>query len=384
MMPLSMKTFLALLWGVSVSNVVTSDTSVNSTAEPHTPAGVGAASPAGTNVQPEQVVATSPAGAARRSLNAMTDPAPASVAGVPMSSQQPSSTAKLFKQTVGNPSASATPPVATSRTTGASVFDPTKSETFNTSRQLLPTSKLVSVTKTSTARSSTISFTTESPTSTAKVSISTIANVSATANVPAITTISTTTTANVPNIVNVSTTANVPNIANVTTTANVPNIVNVSTTPNVSTSPTGILFPRVPKKMSIPTTKSPPVATVAPGVVSKNPPTIEAPPCSTQRVIKPFLIVIAILALLATVFIFSTIVLCSKLSSRKYNLGKPQPATEMMCISALLPERNVAYSRHRNPVTNGVLVIHGHEDSDDDGGDNLTLSSFLPENDRYV
>lgn len=56
----------------------------------------------------------------------------------------------------------------------------------------------------------------------------------------------------------------------------------------------------------------------------------------------------------------------------------------MMCISALLPERSYNYTRQHNPVPNGVLVMPRAEDSDDEVGDNLTLSSFLPENDRYV
>lgn len=99
---------------------------------------------------------------------------------------------------------------------------------------------------------------------------------------------------------------------------------------------------------------------------------------------KQCLIIIASLAVLATIFIISTIVLCTKLSARKYRAKKQQQGTEMMCISSLLPERNHNYSRHRNPVANGVLVIPTGGDSDDEGGDNLTLSSFLPDNDRFV
>uniref|UniRef100_A0A668VAU6 P-selectin glycoprotein ligand 1 n=1 Tax=Oreochromis aureus TaxID=47969 RepID=A0A668VAU6_OREAU len=125
------------------------------------------------------------------------------------------------------------------------------------------------------------------------------------------------------------------------------------------------------------TTKSPH------GEVSKTTPSTEVQPCLTQNVVKQCLIVIACLALVCTIFIFSTIVLCAKLSSRKHK-RKPQKETEMMCISALLPERSYNYTRQHNPVPNGVLVIPRAEDSDDEVGDNLTLSSFLPENDRYV
>lgn len=96
------------------------------------------------------------------------------------------------------------------------------------------------------------------------------------------------------------------------------------------------------------------------------------------------LIVITSLAVLATIFMVSTIVLCAKLSERKYKVKKPEQDTEMMCISSLLPEKNYSYTRQRNHVPNGVLVIHSGLDSEDDAGDNLTLSSFLPENDRFV
>uniref|UniRef100_A0A3Q2PFZ6 P-selectin glycoprotein ligand 1 n=1 Tax=Fundulus heteroclitus TaxID=8078 RepID=A0A3Q2PFZ6_FUNHE len=65
------------------------------------------------------------------------------------------------------------------------------------------------------------------------------------------------------------------------------------------------------------------------------------------------LVVIAVLALVATVFAVSTIVLCIKLSARKYKGRKPPPATEMMCISSLLPDKSPPYTRQRNPVSNG-------------------------------
>ncbi|XP_034090092.1 P-selectin glycoprotein ligand 1 [Gymnodraco acuticeps] len=154
---------------------------------------------------------------------------------------------------------------------------------------------------------------------------------------------------------------------------------NVSTTTNVSALPAC-----VPKRLPIPTTKQTPVTTTAPCEVSKSPSSTEAQPCSTRRLVKQCLIAISSLAALATFFMVTTIILCTRLSSRKYKVKKPQPATEMICISSLLPERDYTYSRQRNAVTNGVLVMHGAEDSDEDEGDNLTLSSFLPDNDRYV
>lgn len=155
-------------------------------------------------------------------------------------------------------------------------------------------------------------------------------------------------------------------------------------TANTSTSPAGIFIPRVPKKLPIPTTQSTTATYTAPSEVSKTSPITEVQPCSNKSMAKQCLIAIASLAGLATIFMVSTVILCAKLSSRKYKVKKPQQDTEMMCISALLPDRSNSYRRQRNPVTNGVLVIHGRRDSDEDGGDNLTLSSFLPENDRIV
>lgn len=144
-----------------------------------------------------------------------------------------------------------------------------------------------------------------------------------------------------------------------------------------------IPFPRRPTVLPHPITKPAPATKSPHGEISKSTPSTEVQPCLTQNVVKQCLIVIACLALVCTIFIFTTIVLCAKLSSRKRK-RKPQKETEMMCISALLPERSYNYTRQHNPVPNGVLVMPRAEDSDDEVGDNLTLSSFLPENDRYV
>nr|XP_046231717.1 P-selectin glycoprotein ligand 1 [Scatophagus argus]XP_046231718.1 P-selectin glycoprotein ligand 1 [Scatophagus argus] len=156
---------------------------------------------------------------------------------------------------------------------------------------------------------------------------------------------------------------------------------NTITTAN-STSPAGAFIR--PKMLPVPTISSTPATTTALNEASQSPSSTEVQSCSTRGVVTQCLIIVASLAVLATVFMVSTIILCTKLSARKYRAKKPQQATEMMCISALLPERNYTYTRQRNPVTNGVLVMHTAGDSDEDGGDNLTLSSFLPENDRLV
>ncbi|RVE65796.1 hypothetical protein OJAV_G00119950 [Oryzias javanicus] len=101
--------------------------------------------------------------------------------------------------------------------------------------------------------------------------------------------------------------------------------------------------------------------------------------CSTRGLVNKCLIAVGALAVLATIFMVSTIVLCAKLSARKQKPRRRKESTEMICISSLLPERHHNYTRQRNPVTNGVLVFPAGGDSDEDGGDNLTLSSFLPE-----
>ncbi|KAF7667546.1 hypothetical protein LDENG_00057840 [Lucifuga dentata] len=160
----------------------------------------------------------------------------------------------------------------------------------------------------------------------------------------------------------------------------------ISTISNISTSTVstsaGVLIPHIPKTLPVTSTKSPTTtATPTAPVLSST----QAHSCaSTRDVVKHSLIAIASLAALATIFMVSTIILCTKLSSKKYRINNHQQETEMMCISSLLPERNYTYSKQRNPISNGVLVIPCGGDSDEDGGDNLTLSSFLPENDRVL
>ncbi|XP_068430275.1 P-selectin glycoprotein ligand 1-like [Clinocottus analis] len=505
MMPLTMKTYLAVLWGVSVVYAMESDmnktSSINSMTEPHKPAEISVTSPAEPTVETKEAIGTdrtepqrlhtpaavnTTAGAAHPSHNTViletanpredqrhqqstttstytTPRATASLAAVSVSSRQPSSTTKsevpsklppvtspenvhapVFNQTPSVPAATATTTMTARPTSEAEVFDPTKSEAFPTSAELVSTSKLVTKTSVATsqfpgtaglnssAESSTVTF---SPISTSKVSTTDVStskvsttkvsttdisttdisttNISttgiSTTNISttdiSTTNISTTdiSTTNISTInisttdistTNISTTdistTNISTTDISTTGISITNIstTNISTTDisttDISTSPLGILIPRKHNKSPVPTTKSTPLTTTAPGDVPKRPPGTEVQPCSTRHAAKRCLIAIASLAALATGFMVSTIILCTKLSKKKYKVNKPQPATEMMCISALLPERNITYSRQRNPVTNGVLVIHDDVDSDEDGGDNLTLTSFLPENDRFV
>lgn len=153
-----------------------------------------------------------------------------------------------------------------------------------------------------------------------------------------------------------------------------------NTTNDNSTNPAGVFI----LNTIMSGTSSAPSTTNVPCKPSKDSNGSAVLSCSTKGVVKQCLVIIAVLAVVATIFVVSTIVLCVKLSARKYRVRKPQQDTEMMCISALLPDRSQPYTRHRNPVSNGVLVYPAAGDSDEEGGDNLTLSSFLPENDRYV
>ncbi|XP_048875613.1 P-selectin glycoprotein ligand 1 [Brienomyrus brachyistius] len=91
------------------------------------------------------------------------------------------------------------------------------------------------------------------------------------------------------------------------------------------------------------------------------------------------LIAIASLAAVATFFMVCTIFLCTKLSAQKhrYRMSMNQ-GTEMMCISSLLPDGDVAHAKLRYPKSNGALI----PSADESEGDDLTLHSFLPENER--
>ncbi|XP_068609310.1 P-selectin glycoprotein ligand 1-like [Brachionichthys hirsutus] len=117
---------------------------------------------------------------------------------------------------------------------------------------------------------------------------------------------------------------------------------------------------------------------------AKIPPSAAGEPCSNRAAMTRCLVVIASLAGVATAFMVSTIVLCARLSTSRYEVRTPPEATEMVSISALRPDMSYSYLRSRDPARNGILVMHGAGDSDEDGGDNLTLSSFLPDNDRLV
>ncbi|XP_051532963.1 P-selectin glycoprotein ligand 1-like [Myxocyprinus asiaticus] len=112
--------------------------------------------------------------------------------------------------------------------------------------------------------------------------------------------------------------------------------------------------------------------------------TEKAPLCFTasQRdgLVSHCLIAIASMAALTTIFIISTICLATKLSRYRYrHKSHLLQETEMVCISALMNDTDHPVPKLRHPKSNGALIPNT-EDGDPDG-DNLTLNSFLPDND---
>ncbi|KAJ8379378.1 hypothetical protein SKAU_G00001560 [Synaphobranchus kaupii] len=166
------------------------------------------------------------------------------------------------------------------------------------------------------------------------------------------------------------------------------NLTNQNETGSMSTTnaSTGALVPEVNPGGRRPVTNRQPTTTIKPTTTRGD----QAPadkggfPCSTppsrrDGLVSQCLIAIAALAGVATIFIVSTIVLCTKLSSTKhrYRMNRDY-GTEMVCISNLLPDGNGSHGRPRISKSNGALIPN-LEDSDED---DLTLHSFLPETDR--
>ncbi|XP_062890130.1 P-selectin glycoprotein ligand 1 [Mobula hypostoma] len=92
------------------------------------------------------------------------------------------------------------------------------------------------------------------------------------------------------------------------------------------------------------------------------------------------LIVIAILAGICTIFVICTIVLCTKLSTQRHNYRVNQMnGTELMCISALLPEEERKMRKKLRPKRLRDLkeTMTGQNSDTDD--DDLTLQSFVTE-----
>ncbi|XP_069475562.1 P-selectin glycoprotein ligand 1 isoform X2 [Ambystoma mexicanum] len=96
-----------------------------------------------------------------------------------------------------------------------------------------------------------------------------------------------------------------------------------------------------------------------------------------QSLMGQCLLAISILALVATIFIISTIVLATKLSNlrNRYKLLN-KSSTEMVCISALLPDSEQASGKSKVKPNKLKTFAASPEEGD---GDNLTLNSFLPD-----
>ncbi|XP_072338599.1 uncharacterized protein [Scyliorhinus torazame] len=93
------------------------------------------------------------------------------------------------------------------------------------------------------------------------------------------------------------------------------------------------------------------------------------------------LIAIAILAGICTIFVICTVVLCTKLSSQRQNYRVEQSnGTELMCISALLPEEERKLKKKMRPkrLRDHFKEISAGQNSDSDD-DDLTLHSFITE-----
>ncbi|XP_067862108.1 P-selectin glycoprotein ligand 1-like [Heptranchias perlo] len=92
------------------------------------------------------------------------------------------------------------------------------------------------------------------------------------------------------------------------------------------------------------------------------------------------LIAIAILAGVCTIFVICTIVLCTKLSSQTqgYRVNRTN-GTELMCISALLPEEERKLRKKMKPkrLRDFKMTTVGQTSESDD--DDLTLHSFVTE-----
>ncbi|XP_062874238.1 P-selectin glycoprotein ligand 1 [Trichomycterus rosablanca] len=146
-------------------------------------------------------------------------------------------------------------------------------------------------------------------------------------------------------------------------------VVRPTAPPTPKTAPT-----RTPKTTAPPTPKTTPTRTTKKAT--------QPPPCPTSEprqegLVGGCLIAIAVLATAATVFIVATVVLATKLAGARYRIKAGLlDDTEMVCISALVNDSDHPMAQPRHPKSNGALIPV----PDDDDGDDLTLNSFLPDN----
>ncbi|KAM6377353.1 LOW QUALITY PROTEIN: P-selectin glycoprotein ligand 1 [Pluvialis apricaria] len=100
-------------------------------------------------------------------------------------------------------------------------------------------------------------------------------------------------------------------------------------------------------------------------------------PWDPSRVMGKCLLAILLLALVAATFMVCTGVLGALLWRRARTAHRRLSRTEMVCISSLLPDGETATNGPKpGPVRRPKLLLDGGSEAD---GDNLTLSSFLPE-----
>ncbi|MBN3316677.1 SELPL protein, partial [Atractosteus spatula] len=155
------------------------------------------------------------------------------------------------------------------------------------------------------------------------------------------------------------------------------------TTSNSTNSSIEGLIPRmIPRNIPKTTQKPPSLTTSTRANPRASTSTHSILPCNPQTpkrdgLVSQCLIAIAVLAGVATIFMVCTIVLCTKLSSNKQRYRvKEANGTELVCISALLPDGSNSYrSRPKTQKSNGALF----PTTDDSEGDDLTLHSFLPD-----
>uniref|UniRef100_A0A8C3P0U3 P-selectin glycoprotein ligand 1 n=1 Tax=Cyanoderma ruficeps TaxID=181631 RepID=A0A8C3P0U3_9PASS len=102
-----------------------------------------------------------------------------------------------------------------------------------------------------------------------------------------------------------------------------------------------------------------------------------AVPWESSGVMSKCLLAILVLGLVAAIFLVSTGVLGTLLWRRARTGERRFSPTEMVCISSLLPDAETAAGPRPVPARRHKLLLP--EGSSEPDGDNLTLSSFLPE-----
>ncbi|XP_066187679.1 P-selectin glycoprotein ligand 1 [Sylvia atricapilla] len=147
-----------------------------------------------------------------------------------------------------------------------------------------------------------------------------------------------------------------------------------SSTGPPSTAPPAFVLPttgnKKPKKSGVPP------APTLPAFWDTTPAGTEVP-WDSSGVMSKCLLAILVLGLVAAAFLVSTGVLGTLLWRRTRTGERRFSRTEMVCISSLLPDAEVAAGPRPVPARRHKLLLP--DGSSDPDGDNLTLSSFLPE-----